>query len=175
MATYLLSLGHRKFGYIYGPREQRAPHDRFAGFCEALAERGMELSQDYVLQGDDHFDSGVACTRELLKLTPRPSAIIANNDEMALGALVAGSEMNYSVPKQLSIAGFDDIPHARQVWPPLTTVRQPIYEMAVMATNLLIRILQGEVITELHHEIPTELIIRGSTCIAETESELQLT
>ncbi|UCG15064.1 MAG: substrate-binding domain-containing protein, partial [Deltaproteobacteria bacterium] len=80
----------------------------------------------------------------MLDRDPRPTAIFCNNDEMAAGANAAVFEKGLRVPKDVSVAGFDDIPLSRQIWPPLTTVRQPIHEMATTATNLLVSLLKGQ-------------------------------
>ena len=163
MTHYLLLQGHRRIGFIKGPPEQKAGHNRFDGFEAALAEEGIGTESVLVVQGDDHFESGRSCASALLSVEPRPTAIFANNDEMASGVLVAVHQMGIRVPEDLSVVGFDDIPLARQVWPPLTTVRQPIRKMAQLATELLIRILQGEGLDAHKYEIPTQLIIREST------------
>jgi LacI family transcriptional regulator len=163
MTRYLLSQGHRRIGFIKGPPEQRAGRDRLNGFEAAQAEEGVDVDPSLVTQGDDHFEAGCSCANMLLTVQPRPTAIFANNDEMASGVLVAAHHMGISVPEELSVVGFDDIPLSRQVWPPLTTVRQPIRKMAELATNLLIRILGGEDLDTHQYEIPTELIIRKST------------
>jgi LacI family transcriptional regulator len=163
MTCYLLSQGHRRIGFIKGPPEQIAGYYRFDGFRTALEEQGIYVHPELVTQGDDHFEAGHACANTLFNIQPRPSAIFTNNDEMASGVLVAAHQKGISVPEQLSVVGFDDIPLSRQVWPPLTTVRQPIRKMAEMATELLIRLLEGEELDAQRYEIPTKLIIREST------------
>lgn len=163
MTRYLLSLGHRRIGFIHGPSEQRAAHDRFAGYRGALAEAGIAVDEVLVRHGDDYFDAGLDATRSLLRAPPRPTAIFCNNDEMASGACFAVHEAGLQIPADLSVAGFDDIPLARQIWPPLTTVCQPIYDLAAAATRLLIRLLRRGATPALHQELPTRLIIRAST------------
>ncbi|GAB4538062.1 MAG: LacI family DNA-binding transcriptional regulator [Anaerolineae bacterium] len=163
MTRYLLSQGHRRIGFIKGPADQTAGRDRLNGFKAALAEEGIDVDPVLLTQGDDHFESGRSCASTLLAVRPRPTAIFANNDEMASGALVVAHQMGIPVPEELSVVGFDDIPLSRQVWPSLTTVRQPIREMAELATSLLIRILEGEALETHQYEIPTKLIIRQSS------------
>lgn len=163
MTRYLVSLGHRRIGYVFGPCEQRAAHDRVAGYRDALQEVGIGYDKALVRSGDDHFDAGLEAARSLLQTTPRPTAIFCNNDEMAAGACVAVHEAGLQVPADVSVAGFDDIALARQIWPPLTTVCQPIYEIATTATQLLIGLLGRNVPTSFHQEIPTRLVIRAST------------
>lgn len=163
MTQYLISLGHRKIGFIHGPQEQRAGHERFNGYQQAMADAGLLIDTDLIIQGDDHFESGTLATQELLKSRNMPTAIFCNNDEMAAGCISAIFEAGLMVPQDISVVGFDNAPLASQIWPPLTTVNQPIYELAEMATHLLISILKGDQPTELCQVLKTELIIRKST------------
>ncbi len=163
MTRYLLELGHRRIGYVFGPREQRAAHDRFAGFCQALAAAGLGYDQALVHYGDDHYESGVQAAVALLQADPRPTAVFCNNDEMAAGVCAAMHEAGLGIPSDISVAGFDDVALARQIWPPLTTVCQPIYEIATTATRLLIDLLDGTATAVTQVEIPTSLIVRAST------------
>jgi LacI family transcriptional regulator len=163
MTQYLLRLGHTRIGYVMGPIEQKAAHDRLAGYQSALADARVDLDPVLVKQGRDHFESGATAGRELLDLPRPPSAIFCNNDEMAAGVMAAVFERGRRVPDDVSVAGFDDIPLARQVWPPLTTVHQPIYPIAQTATELLLRLIRQEPVTDLQQEFSTELKIRTST------------
>jgi LacI family transcriptional regulator len=167
MTRYLLELGHRRIGYVVGPTEQKAARDRFEGYKAAMAEFGIAFDPSLARYGNDHFDSGFRAVHDLLDKDPRPTAIFCNNDEMAAGANAAVFEKGLRVPSDVSVAGFDDIPLSRQIWPPLTTVRQPIYEMAMTATNLLVSLLKGQEPSDLAVEIPTELVVRKSTCAAQ--------
>lgn len=163
MTEYLLSLGHRRIGFIMGNPDHEASHDRLAGFRDALQAHQVTIDPALIGQGDWYFKSGVACGRELLEMNPRPTAIFASNDDMAAGVLSVAHRMGIPVPVGLSVAGFDDVPLAEQVWPPLTTVRQPIHQIARLAATLLIDLLEGKSLSALHHELPTELILREST------------
>jgi len=163
MTNYLISLGHRRIGFIHGPEDQRAGHERFAGYKKAINEAGIELDSGIITEGDDYFESGFLATLYLLKLETVPSAIFCNNDEMAAGSISAVFEAGLKVPNNISVVGFDDIPLASQVWPPLTTVQQPIYKIAEIATNMLIGLLKGETIIDLKQEVETALVIRKST------------
>jgi LacI family transcriptional regulator len=169
MTQYLLSLGHTRIGYVIGPIEQKAAHDRLAGYQSALADARLDFDPVLVKQGRDHFESGAAAGRELLDLTRPPSAIFCNNDEMAAGVMAAAFERGLRVPEDVSVAGFDDIPLARQVWPPLTTVQQPIYQIAQTATDLLLRLICQEPVTNTQIEFPTDLKIRKSTAPHHSE------
>jgi LacI family transcriptional regulator len=163
MTSYLIGIGHLRIGFVRGPLDQRAGHDRFAGYKKAIAEAGIELDSKLIVQGDDHFESGFQAARQLLNLYPLPTAIFCNNDEMAAGSISAVFTAGLSVPQNVSVAGFDDIPLATQIWPPLTSVQQPIYQMAEIASNLLISLLKGEEKTDLKYEVATALVIRKST------------
>jgi LacI family transcriptional regulator len=146
-----------------GPIEQKAAHDRLAGYQAALAEARIAFDPSLVKQGRDHFESGAAAGRELLAITPQLSAIFCNNDEMAAGVIAAVFEQGLRVPEDVSVAGFDDIPLSCQIWPSLTTVRQPIYRIAQTATEILLCLLNSEEPANMQIEFPTELVIRKST------------
>ena len=163
MTRYLLDLGHRRIGYVVGLQDTRAAHDRFAGYRDALTEAGVVYDETLVRFGDDLFDAGRDAAHSLLQMPARPTAIFCSNDEMAAGACVAIHETGLQIPGDMSVAGFDDIALARQIWPPLTTVRQPIYEIATTATRLLVSLLGHNPLPTSHHEIPTSLVIRAST------------
>lgn len=163
VTDYLISLGHTRIGFIHGPDEQRAPHDRFSGYQQALTEAGIEFDPLLVAYGDDHYRSGFAAAQKLLNNNSYPSAIFCNNDEMAAGAMAAIFEAGLKVPHDISVAGFDNIPLAEQIWPPLTTAEQPIFEMAAQATTHLVKMLNGEKDFDRDLKIPTKLIIRKST------------
>jgi LacI family transcriptional regulator len=167
MTRFLLELGHRRIGYVVGPIDQKAGNDRLEGYKAALTGFGIEMEPSLTVYGNDHFGSGFAAASELLARDPRPTAIFCNNDEMAAGACAAAFEAGLRVPQDVSIAGFDDIPLSRQIWPPLTTVRQPIREMATTAAKLLVSVLQGQEPSHLAVEIPTTLVVRKSTCEAQ--------
>jgi len=163
MTRYLLSLGHKRIGYVVGPPEQRAAHERFNGYQDALNEEGIEIVPALIGYGDDHFEAGFTEVQKLLAGKPRPTAIFCNNDEMAAGAYAAVYEAGLRVPADVSIAGFDDVALSRQIWPALTTIKQPICELAKAGTNLLIDILNDKELTHISLEIPTSLIVRKST------------
>ncbi len=122
-----------------------------------------------ICAGDWYFASGVAAAESLLALGARPTAIFASNDEMAAGVLQVAHRRGVPVPGELSVAGFDDVPLAAQVWPPLTTVHQPIREIATLATALLIDTLVGEPPLSTRFELPTELVLRESTCALKVD------
>ena len=167
MTRFLLEQGHRRIGYVVGPTDQQAGNDRLDGYKTALTDLGLPLDPSLIVYGNDHFNSGFAAASGLLDRAPRPTAIFCNNDEMAAGACAAVFEQGLRVPQDVSVAGFDDIPLSRQIWPPLTTVRQPIHEMATTAAKLLVSVLKGQEPSDLAVEIPTELVVRKSTCAVQ--------
>ncbi len=138
MTLHLLSLGHRQIGFIKGDPEHGASHLRFEGFAQAMADNGAEVDEALVRQGYFSFRSGVEAAEDLLSGKSRPTAIFASNDDMALGVLSVAHRHRLSVPEDLSVVGFDDTPAASTMAPQLTTVRQPTFEMARAAAEMLI-------------------------------------
>lgn len=160
---HLLRLGHRRIGFIGGEENHQASGARLAGFKRALREAGLEPDEQLIKPGNWRFDAGLERTRELLTLPDPPTAIIASNDETAAGVIQAAWERRIHCPGQLSVVGFDDVSLAQKLSPPLTTVKQPIYEIATTAMSILVeQIIPG---IQANHavEIPTELVIRHST------------
>lgn len=163
MTEYLVQLGHTRIGFIMGHPDHGQSHDRLAGYRRALERYAIRVDGDLVQQGRFDFESGHACTKRLLSLTSPPTAIFASNDPMAMGVLSAAHEMGFDVPGALSVAGFDDSPMARHAWPTLTTVRQPIADVARLATEELTKRLQGRSEDHVHHCLKAELVRRAST------------
>lgn len=142
-AQHLAELGHTRVAHLAGPPALRASHERRSGFEEALKQRKLALADDYIMQGDATFDAGLACAVELLKRTPRPTAIFAANDQMAAGALDAIRRAGLNCPEDVSLIGFDDDPIASALWPALTTVRTPTREIGRRAAEKLIGLSGG--------------------------------
>lgn len=162
MVGHLVSLGHRRIAHILGDPEHGAGIWRLEGYRDGLERAGLKEDPAYMIQGRFSFESGVAAMRQLLALPQRPTAIFAADDDMAIGAIWAAAEAGVSVPGEISICGFDDTPVATQVWPPLTTIHQPVREMGRRATEeLLLRVLgKGEARMV---EVGYEMRIRAST------------
>ncbi len=164
MTEFLVSNGHRRIGFIKGNEWKPATQRRLAGHLGVLESHGIEANAGLIKQGDFTFESGLVNGRQLLMMNPRPTAIFASNDVMAAGVLLAAHQMGLSVPADVSVSGFDDIVWARRIWPPLTTVRQPMDEIARVATDMLIRKIKGELDEKDYHpELSAELIVREST------------
>lgn len=160
MAEHLIGLGHRRFGVIYGHKDHSASTARTQGYRQAFAAHGLDYSPVVEEQGEFTLESGVAAMRRILArgLAPSelPTALLVQNDDMALGAMMVGREAGLEFPRDMSIAGFDDAALASLTWPTLTTVRQPVEEMARVATEGLLRMLAGEPAPEpalLGHEL----------------------
>lgn len=138
LTAHLIGLGHRRIAFVRGKEDQNATHERFAGYSEALAEAGIALDQSLVEPGDFNFGSGLEAGHRLLEREHAPTAIFAANDDMAAGVLMAAHRMGLEIPRDVSIAGFDDSELAEKMWPALTTVRQPLLELGHCATRQLI-------------------------------------
>lgn len=138
MTRYLLSLGHRKIGFILGHPRQIDSAQRYEGFNAALKEAGLSAQSAWVKQGYYTYRSGLIAAESLLSHADRPTAIFASNDEMAAGALAAAHKLKLDVPSDLSIVGFDDTPLASAIWPSLTTIRQPVDTLTRLALSLLL-------------------------------------
>jgi LacI family transcriptional regulator len=161
---HLLRLGHSRIAIIAGPVDWLAGEGRLVGYRAALAAVGR-LAPDQLVRfgGEPTIANGLEAARALLALPEPPTAIVAFNDKMAIGALQAAAERKLRVPRDLSIVGFDALELSTVVVPPLTTVRQPLDEMGRMGVELLIRLIEGREIHTLHVELATELVAGAST------------
>jgi LacI family transcriptional regulator len=165
MTKYLLDLGHRNIAFVSGHPAHVAVQRRTTGFMRALSESGLTPTADMIVPGFNSFGCGVDAGNRLLSRANPPTAIFAANDEMASGVLSVAHDRGLNVPGELSLVGFDDIPIATQSWPPLTTIVQPIRQMAKRATSLLLDIVSGNTPSphNVVEEIPSSLVHRKST------------
>jgi LacI family transcriptional regulator len=163
MTCKLIAMGHTRIGFICGHPDHRAVVSRFDGYKAALIENNIPIVPELVAEGLNSFESGEACARQLLQLKQRPTAIFAANDDMAAGAMMVAHQAGIKIPAELSVAGFDDTPVAHQIWPALTTVRQPIQQMAKKATELLIKQLRGKSVQLPASMLSSSIIERQST------------
>jgi LacI family transcriptional regulator len=143
MTRHLLELGHRRIAFINGHPNQTATGQRFHGYVEAMTEAGLSVDADQVAQGYFTYRSGLDAAGKLLDGSGAPTAIFASNDDMAAATMAVAHRRGLDVPGDLSVTGFDDTPLATTVWPELTTVRQPIAEMAREAVLLLVEQIRG--------------------------------
>ncbi|WP_420606773.1 LacI family DNA-binding transcriptional regulator [Novosphingopyxis sp.] len=142
IARHLLDLGHRRIAYIKGIKGHASAEMRFAGLGRALAERGIEPASVVAERGNFTFRSGIECGERILEREPDVTAIICANDDMAAGVLLVCHKAGLAVPSQISVAGFDDTPMSSIVWPPLTTVHQPIKDLARRAAAMLLKLVE---------------------------------
>ena len=163
MTRYLASLGHKNIAFITGHQSHKAVANRYLGYQDGLEQSGLKFSERLVAQGDNSFGSGLEGAHKLLERKNPPTAIFAANDDMAVATVRVADSLGINVPGQLSVAGFDDIALARQVFPSLTTIRQPLSKMSERAAESLIEGKKnGESITE-PETVPATLMIREST------------
>ncbi|MDT8439006.1 MAG: LacI family DNA-binding transcriptional regulator [Wenzhouxiangellaceae bacterium] len=138
VVDHLIELGHRRIGFVKGHPDHGASDARQDGYRLSLMHHGLPIDESLEAQGQFDFESGHQAGIQLLELKSPPTAIFAANDEMAAGVMQAAQQLGWRIPDDLSVAGFDDTPLSRSLWPPLTTVHQPIRHMALRATELLI-------------------------------------
>jgi LacI family transcriptional regulator len=160
---HLHALGHRRIATITGMIEKRPGIDRLRGYRAALQELGLAYRDEYVAYGDFYFESGRAATARLLALPEPPTAIFAGADLTALGAIRAATEAGLSIPRDLSVVGFDDIQIAPHLNPPLTTVRQDKSGLGRAAADALIALIEGATERTPLVTLPVELVARGSS------------
>ncbi len=162
--SHLLDLGHRRIGYISLPLNLTVGSERHTGYWQAYERRGLTVAPELIRIGDAHQASGYRCALELLSLAPPITALFVANNLMTLGALDAIHECGARVPDQLSLIGFDDMPLAAYLQPPLTTVAQPTYQLGQKAAELLFdRIERPDKPVEVVR-LKTSLVVRRSTC-----------
>jgi len=160
---HLLQLGHKRIAMIGGREDLQCSSAREDGYVSALRRAGVALDPALIVPGDFSMEAGEAAARKLLELPDRPTAIFTGNDGQALGAYRAARAAGLRIPEDLSIIGFDDIPAAEWVEPGLTTIRQPVVQMAETAMRALLRHLDGDEELPQRIELGTELVVRGST------------
>jgi LacI family transcriptional regulator len=137
MTRHLIGLGHRRIGFLGGDPRLAASGLRRAGYEDALQEAGVAVDPLLQVPGSFTYRSGLEGAARLLALGKPPTAIFASNDDMAAGTIAAAHQRRVDVPSQLTVCGFDDSPIASTVWPELTTIRQPIADMARLAVEML--------------------------------------
>jgi len=160
---YLLALGHRRIGFITGVMTFASARERLQGYQDALSEVGIPYDPSLVVEGQWTQESGFAQAHLLMERDPQLTAIIASDDLTAFGVMDAIKDTGRRVAEDISVVGFDDIPMAANVYPPLTTVRQPMIEMGQAAIEILVALLENRPPLNLEREFATELIIREST------------
>ena len=162
MTEYLIGLGHRRIGFIAGPSSLTTSNIRTQGYIQALANHNIPFDPNLVMESNFTYEDGLQLADQMLKLDKHPTAIFGSNDQTAIGCLVGLKQRGVSVPKDISVVGFDDISAALYVDPPLTTIRVPMREMGLLSMKQLLCAINNEPIEPLlilHHE----LVVRASS------------
>ncbi len=159
---YLIELGHRRIGFITGLKALSSSLERLEGYKAALRDHGIPIMDSYIIEGDFWEPQGYEAGRKFLGMSQRPTAIFASNDLMAFGVLRAVWERGLSVPQDMSIVGFDDVPQAAYVHPALTTVQQPLEQMGRIAARKVIDLIAHPGLPCERITLTTQLVIRQS-------------
>lgn len=160
---HLVELGHRRIAAIGGPSDMLCSRARLDGYRSALETAGIAVDPGLVDAGNFYVEAGYAAARRLLDRADRPTAVFAGSDMQAMGVLRAAQELGLRVPADLSVVGYDDLPIARWTSPALTTVRQPLTEMASAATRIVLDLAAGVRPEVTRVNLATELVVREST------------
>ncbi|MDV6331903.1 LacI family DNA-binding transcriptional regulator [Asticcacaulis sp. 201] len=166
MTRYMLSLGHKRFGFIKGLEGHLSAEERYSGFRRAIAEAGLDDGDIVVMRGNFTFRSGVEMTAAILANANQPSALICANDDMAVGALFSAHKVGLNIPQDLSIVGFDDTPVSEIIWPPLTTVHQPLKTIGYRAVEMIVEKIKANKTTgptpAKYTVVPHKVVMRES-------------
>jgi LacI family transcriptional regulator len=160
---HLAELGHRRIAHLTGDERLASAIDRHRGYVDTRSQLGLERDDALIVAGDFTQKRGFDATCALLALDRPPTAIFAGNDLSAIGAIGAIREAGLRVPEDISVVGFDDIPAAAQIYPPLTTIRQPMHQMGRSAVNTLLAQIAGIAPASPQVWLPNELIVRATT------------
>ncbi|MFN8075440.1 MAG: LacI family DNA-binding transcriptional regulator [Kineosporiaceae bacterium] len=163
-AEHLVGLGHRRIAVITGPQDVLCSRARLDGFRAALDRAGVDLPASMLRHGAFTTESGERWGSDLLAHRDAPTAIFCGSDQQAFGVYAAARRRGLSVPADLSVVGFDGLPATTWVTPPLTTVRQPLRDVAGLATEMLLQLIRGQALQSRRVELATSLVVRESTC-----------
>jgi LacI family transcriptional regulator len=163
--NHMLQQGHKQIAIIRGEKDNVDAEERLKGYIEAMGESNNRVSDDDIVEGDFTEESGYDAGKKLLARTTRPTAVFASNDSMAIGLLRRFREEGIAVPKEIAVAGFDDIIISSYVRPALTTVHVDISQMGILSVNSLLTSLVGvrSPDSKRRHVLPASLVIREST------------
>lgn len=160
--NHLIKLGHERIGVIMADRQMKESVDRMKGYKQALSDAGLSFREDYVAAGDYSQKHGLETMRRWIREKKGLTATFCMSDTLGMGALLALDRENISVPDEMALVGFDDLPISQYTIPPLTTVRQPIYEKGKRAATLLINQIENKETGVVHENLEPRLIIRES-------------
>lgn len=169
---HLLQLGHRRIGIITGPAQLACSRERMQGYRAALAKAGLPTDSRLEHWGDFMAEGGQSAAARMLRLPEPPTAIFAGSDQCAAGVYQAARAQGVSIPQELSVVGFDDVMIAKWLQPELTTIRQPLEEMAREAIRMALQLVQGARIAQPRQRLATRLVIRSSTARPQPTSHL---
>ena len=168
ITNHIIELGHTRIAFIIGTSEQAASTKRLEGYRAAMKAAGIEIRPELVIQGDFSYRSGFDVAGQLLSLKPRPTAILASNDDMAAGVIAMAQRQHIMVPDELTVCGFDDSLFATTIWPNITTIRQPIAEMSRLAIEMLEKKIRRrrrdskKIVTGKHRQLDFIMMLRDS-------------
>jgi LacI family transcriptional regulator len=157
---YLIGLGHKRIGFISGRAELESSNRRLMGYRASLEKAGLLIDEKLIASGDYTTETGVSGARQLLALEKPPTAIFASNDQMAMGVFQVAQELGMRIPDDLSVIGFDNITESKYMG--LTTVDQFISEMGFVATQMLIKLINGASLDDQTFKMQTQLVVRSS-------------
>lgn len=162
MTKYLIEMGHKKIAFISGPYGSSTACERYKGYVKALRENNISIDESLIAEGNYKQDGGKKAMVELLKRKGSFTAVACANDLMAIGVVEVLRENNIKIPEEISVTGFDDINLAKVLYPKLTTVSQPCYDMGHEATKMLIDLVEGKKLKENKLILQPKLVIRDS-------------
>lgn len=160
---HLIDYGHRDIAVITGNMDSTSSRDRLEGFRGAMAQSGLKINENLIVSGDYTLQGGERAAGSLLLQKNRPTAIFCFSDETALGCMYTLRQHGFKVPDDISVIGFDDIPVAQYIWPPLTTIWQPAEDIGSMCTTILLDLIDGKKPEKTRHILPHKLLVREST------------
>lgn len=160
---HLIQLGHTRIAMLKGPSHSFDACERHRGYRQALIDHGIGVCEDREIPGDFTPEAGYEAARVLIELSPRPTAVFGANDQSTIALMSVLRNLDISIPSDVSVVGFDDIPAAQYAAPPLTSVRVPIWEIGEMAIERLLQLVHEKGSQRQHHSFPVELVEREST------------
>ncbi len=166
---HLVQLGHRRIAYVTAPADHSSDLDRMAGYRQALISGGIEPDSELIVPGNGRADGGEQALQALIELSEPPSAVFCYNDMTAIGLMHSARQVGLSVPGDMAVVGFDDIPFASYFYPPLTTIAQPKVEMGRLAMKMALSLMSiGE---ENHEEEISNIVVRGTLVVRASTVE----
>ncbi|WP_156465932.1 MULTISPECIES: substrate-binding domain-containing protein [unclassified Rathayibacter] len=167
--THLVELGHRRIALLGGRPDLQSAHLREAGYRRALADAGIPFDPDLVAVGHYRHDASLEPVRRFLALPEPPTAVFAANDASAIAVVEVARELGVAVPERLSVIGFDDVPDASRIVPPLTTVRQPLHRVGRSAARAVMTLIDGGTLGAEHQLLRNRLVLRASTAPPDSD------